>query len=115
MCRQRFSNEFKAKVALEAIKGLKPLNELAQEFRVHPSQITMWKKLLEVVPEVFGRKRGREAERAKEERDRLYKKVGKLQVELDWLKRRWGNSINGSAEARDDREGQRRFEHSASM
>jgi transposase len=92
MGRQKFSKEFKAKVALEALKGAKPINELAQEFGVHPNQITLWKKkLLEVAPEVFGRKKDREAEKAKEERDRLYKKVGQLQIEVDWLKKKTGH------------------------
>jgi len=92
MGRHKFSKEFKAKVALEAIKGAKPLNELAQEFGVHPNQITQWKKkLLEVAPEVFGRKKDREAEKVIEERDRLYKKVGQLQVEVDWLKKKTGH------------------------
>jgi transposase len=92
MGRQKFSKEFKAKVALEALKGAKPITELAQEFGVHPNQITLWKKkLLEVAPEVFGRKKDREAEKAKEERDRLYKKVGQLQIEVDWLKKKTGH------------------------
>jgi transposase len=92
MSRRKFSKEFKAKVALEAIKGHKTINELAQEFGVHPNQITVWKKkLLEVAPDVFGRKKDREAEQAKEERDRLYKKVGKLQIEVDWLKKKTGH------------------------
>jgi transposase-like protein len=92
MGKQKFSKEFKAKVALEAIKGIKPINELAQEFGVHPNQITLWKKkLLEVAPEVFGGKKDQEAERMREERDRLYKKVGQLQIEVDWLKKKTGH------------------------
>lgn len=92
MGRRKFTKEFKAKVALEALKGHKTINELAQEFEVHPNQITVWKKkLLEVAPDVFGRKKDREAEKAKEERDRLYKKVGQLQIEVDWLKKKTGH------------------------
>jgi len=116
MGRQKFSKEFKAKVAIEALKGAKPINELAQEFGVHPNQITLWKKkLLEVAPEVFGRKKDREAEKAKEERDRLYKKVGQLQIEVDWLKKRRGISTDGIAEASDDRSRRRAAKHQATV
>ena len=92
MGRRKFTKELKAKVALEAIKGQRTLNELAKEYGVHPNQIGMWKKkLLEVAPEVFSRGKDRDAERAKEERDRLYKKVGQLQIEVDWLKKKTGH------------------------
>ena len=87
MGRRRFSDEFKAKVALEAIKGQKTANELAQEFGIHVNQINLWKKqLMEGAPKVFSRGKDRESERIEEERDRLYRKVGQLQVEVDWLK-----------------------------
>ena len=92
MGKRKFTKEFKAKVALEAIKGQRTLNELAKEYDVHPNQIGMWKKkLLEVAPEVFSRGKDRDVERAKEERDRLYKKVGQLQIEVDWLKKKTGH------------------------
>ncbi len=56
--RKTFSNEFKAKVALEAIKGYKSLSELAKEFKVHPNAIGNWKKeVLEGLPEILGGKR----------------------------------------------------------
>ena len=90
--RRKFSKEFKAKVALEAIKGQRTLNELAREFGVHPNQIGQWKKqALKSMPEVFGSGRDYEAERLEKERDRLYKKVGQLQVEVDWLKKNIGH------------------------
>ena len=92
MGRRKFTKEFKAKIALEAIKGQRTLNELAKEYGVHPNQIGMWKKkLLEIAPEVFRQGKDRDAERAKEERDRLYKKVGQLQIEVDWLKKKTGH------------------------
>jgi transposase len=91
MKRRRFSQEFKAKVALEAIKGQRTANELSQEFGVHVNQINLWKKqLLEAAPEVFSRGKDREAEELERERDRVYRKVGQLQVEVDWLKRKTG-------------------------
>ena len=91
MGRKRFSDEFKAKVALEAIKGHKTANELAQEFGVHVNQINLWKKqLLEGAPKVFSRGKDREAERIERERDRPYRKVAQLQIEVDWLKKKTG-------------------------
>jgi transposase len=88
---RRFSDEFQAKVALEAIKGQRTANELAQEFGIHVNQINLWKKqLLEVAPKVFRRGKDREAERLERERDQLYRKVGQLQVEVDWLKEKTG-------------------------
>jgi len=91
MKRRKFSTEFKAKVALEAIKGQRTANELAQKFGVHINQINLWKKqLLEAVPKVFSRGKDHEAKRLNRERDRLYRKVGQLQVEVDWLKKKTG-------------------------
>jgi transposase len=92
MRRRRFSKEFKAKVALEAIKGQRTANELAQEFGVHVNQINLWKKqLLEGAPEAFGDGKGLEAKQMEAEREQLYRKVGQLQVEVDWLKKKTGS------------------------
>lgn len=92
MSRRKFSKEFKAKVALEAIKGQRTINELAQEFRVHPNQIGLWKKqALASLPEVFGSGKDREHEQMEMERDRLYRKVGQLQVQVDFLKKNIGH------------------------
>ena len=79
-CR-KFSDRFKAKVALEAIKRQRTTNELAQEFGVHISQINQWKKQLqEEASKVFSRGEDREVEHLEGERDQLYRKVGQLQV-----------------------------------
>lgn len=92
MKRKKFSKEFKAEVAIEAIKGQRPVNELAQEFDVHPNQIARWKKdLLETAPEVFSQNKDREAKRIELERDQLFRKVGQLQIEVDWLKKKTGH------------------------
>lgn len=92
MKKRRFTSDFKAKVALEAIKGQKTVNELAQEFGIHPNQISMWKKrLLDSAAEAFSRGKDRDAEQAQVELDRLYRKVGQLQVEVDWLKKKTGH------------------------
>jgi transposase len=92
MKRKRYTEQFKAKVALEAVKGQRTANELASEFGVHVSQINIWKKhLLETLPEVFGGKRERREAQYEDERDRLYRQIGKLQVELEWLKKKTGH------------------------
>ncbi len=92
MKRKNYSKEFRAKVALEALKGQKTANEIASEYGVHVSQINTWKKqLLEAAPEIFSRGRDREAVEQEAERDRLYRKIGRLQVEVDWLKKKTGH------------------------
>jgi len=69
----------------------KTANELTQEFGIHVNQINLWKKqLMEAAPKVFSRGKDREAERIERERDRLYRKVGQLQIEVDWLKKKTG-------------------------
>ena len=92
MKRRKFTSEFKAKVAIEAIKGQRTVNELAQEFEVHPNQIAVWKKqLLGSASDVFSRGKDLDSERKTAECDRLYRKVGQLQVEVDWLKKKTGH------------------------
>ena len=91
MKRQKFTAKFKAKVAIEALKGHRTVNQLASEFDVHPSQITTWKKqLLEESSDIFSKGRKRQAENVEEERDKLYCQIGRLKVEVDWLKKKTG-------------------------
>jgi len=86
--RKTFSNEFKAKVAPEAIKGYKSMNEIAKEYAVHPNAVGNRKKeVMERLPEIFNNKRGPRSEPNTELIDRLYKQIGKQQVELNWLKK----------------------------
>lgn len=89
--RRSFSAEFKAKVALEAVRGEKTLAELSSEHQVHANQISTWKRqLMESLPEVFGRRREQEARRQEELVERLYQQIGQLKVELDWTKKKLG-------------------------
>ena len=94
MARKRFSKEFKAKVALEAIRGEKTLAELSSQYGVHSTQISAWKRrALEELPEAFsGSPRRGERERQAHE-DRLYRQIGKLQVEVDFLRKKLGPSL----------------------
>jgi len=90
--RKNYTKAFKSKVALEAVKGQKTSNELATEFSVHVSQINLWKKqLLEALPEVFSLRKGHAESEFEAERDLLYRQIGKLQVEVDWLKKKTGH------------------------
>ncbi len=92
MKRKSYTKEFKTKVAIEAIKGQKTVNEIASEYGVHVSQINGWKKrLMEAAPEIFSRRRDHEAAAQEAERERLYRKIGRLQVEVDWLKKKTGH------------------------
>ena len=92
MKRKNFTKEFKAKVALEAIKGERTINEIASEFGIHATQINQWKKqLLEGAGDLFDRNKGKKDKSMEHERDRLYQKVGQLQVEIDWLKKKTGH------------------------
>ena len=91
MSRKKHSKELKASIALDAIKGQKTISELASEYGVHANQIGRWKKqLLDAAPDIFTRGKDKEAEKKEVERDRLYKKVGQLQIEVDWLKKKTG-------------------------
>jgi len=88
MARQSYSKEFKARVALDAFKGQKTVSEIASEYKIHPNQVSQWKKKAqEGMAESFARGKSHEAEDMERERDRLYQKVGQLQVEVDWLKK----------------------------
>jgi len=89
MGRKKYSRELKAQIALDAIKGQKTIAELASEYGVHANQISSWKKqLLDAAPDAFTGVKDKDAEKKEVECDRLYQKVGQLQIEVDWLKKR---------------------------
>jgi transposase-like protein len=87
--------EFKAKVGLEGVRGVQTINEIAQAYGVHPTQVGLWKKeILEGAKTLFESKRGPKPVTAHQEPDRLYSEIGKLKVELDWLKKKSGMSLS---------------------
>lgn len=92
MKRKTFTSDLKAKVAIAALKGQQTTNEIAHEFGVHPTQVNTWKKqLLESSSDVFGKgKQKREAD-FENEREALYSQIGRLKVEVDWLKKKTGH------------------------
>jgi transposase-like protein len=90
--RRQHGAEFKAKAALEALRGERTINELAAEYGVHPVQVTQWKKVvLEEVPQLFSRRRGAKAKEEEALKAILYQQIGQLKVELDWLKKKVGH------------------------
>ena len=92
--RKVHSPEFKAKVGLEALKGVKTINEIGQEHGVHPVQVGQWKKAIqERVKSLFEGKRGPKPVVEHQEPERLYSEIGKLKMELDWLKKKSGISL----------------------
>jgi len=87
--RNRYDTTLKARVALEAIKGEKTIAELSSEYRVHTSQITKWKrKVLEELPNIFSDKREKDNIEFRRKEEELYRQIGQLTVELDWVKKK---------------------------
>jgi len=89
--RNRYSADFKAKLALEVIKGNRTLNEIASEAQVHPNLLMQWKKqLLESLPTIFADKRVKDNKEQEALTDQLYQQIGQLKVEVDFLKKKFG-------------------------
>lgn len=87
--RRHLDAQCKARVALEAIKGELTMAEICSKYEVHTNQVSRWKKkLLEEIPGIFSRKKEKEAQSAEEREQELYKQIGKLSVELEWMKKK---------------------------
>lgn len=85
----RFEAKFKAKVALEAFKGEKTLSQISSEYGVHPNRISIWKqKLLKEVSVVFNNENSNQNKEQEGKIENLYKSIGELKVENDWLKKK---------------------------
>jgi transposase len=86
--RKRYSGAFKAKVGLEALMGVKTVGQIARDYQVHPVQVTQWKGVVrDHLPELFESPRA-----AGEDQEgliaQLHEKIGRLSVEVDWLKKK---------------------------
>lgn len=89
--RRQYSPKFKAKVALEAIRGERTLSQLATQFQVHPVQIGHWRKTaIAQLCDLFVDGRKRRPREGEVEKEALYEEIGRLKVELDWLKKKAG-------------------------
>lgn len=88
--RRRHDATFKARVALEALKGIKPIQQIAKEYEIHPAQAAAWKKTLqERMAQVFDRDAGfHEAGNFDREREELHSKIGQLTIEVDFLQKK---------------------------
>jgi transposase len=86
--------EFKAKVGLEALRGVRTLNEIGQEYGIHPMQAGQWKReIQDQAKTLFEGKRGPKPLAGHQDPDLLYSQIGKLKVELEWLKKKSGISL----------------------
>ena len=89
--RRRYDSRFKAEVALEAIRNQQTISQIASQYGVHPNQVSKWKrKAVEGLVEVFSDGRERREKDQQQLIDELYRQIGKLKVELDWLKKKSG-------------------------
>ncbi len=96
--RKTYDAAFKAKVAFEAAKGDKTIAQLASEYSVHPNQIRLWRKhLIEQLPELFSSRRPLREKAQEEIETELYEHIGRLKMELEWLKKNHRSSYRDEA------------------
>lgn len=87
--RKRYTSQFKAQVAIEAIKNQQTVAQIASEYGVHPTQVNQWKKqVLEQLPQLFTNGRSKAATDTDQLVAELYRQIGQLKVELDWLEKK---------------------------
>ena len=90
--RRQHSPDLKARVGLEALKGIEPIHTIAAKYQVHPVQVSKWKKeAASGLPEVFARKPDAAAVAAKDREKELFEEIGRLKMELEWLKKKVGS------------------------
>ena len=87
--RKQYNVQFKFKVALDAAKGVKTINQLASDYDLHPNQVSSWKKqLVEAGPTLFNRQIDRRQQQQVAQEAELYEQIGRLKMELEWLKKK---------------------------
>jgi len=89
--RRKFTSEFKAKIAIEAIKERQTIEEISKKYELHPNQVSMWKKeFLEKASAVFSKDETQSNDNKNQEElvNRLYSQIGQQKVEIDWLKKK---------------------------
>jgi transposase-like protein len=87
--RRQFSAKFKFQVALEALKELKTINEIASQYEVHPTQVKQWKKQLQVDgADIFNEQATKQHQAQAGMEANLYEQIGRLKMEVDWLKKK---------------------------
>lgn len=87
--RRKHTAEFKARVALEAIRGVKTISEIAAEFEIHPVMVGNWKKeMLENLPSLFEQKNAKKEKDQEQETEHLHRKVGQLTMEVEFLEKK---------------------------
>ena len=89
--RRQHSPALKAQVGLEALKNIEPVHAIAAKYKIHPTQVSQWKKeLSERLPEVFTRTPDAMAMEALAREKELFEEIGRLKMELEWLKKKVG-------------------------
>jgi len=87
--RRSYTPEYKFRIALEGVKGMKTIAQIAQENQVHPNQVRAWKKQLEESgSQVFTKDRKHDEEAQTRKEEQFYEQIGRLQMELAWLKKK---------------------------
>jgi len=90
--RKQYASNFKAKVALESIKEIHTINEIASKYGIHPTLVNRWKKQLkEKVVDIFSNNQPSSNHHTETQESRLYEEIGRLKVELDWLKKKYNS------------------------
>lgn len=89
--RKHYDSRIKAQVALEALKNQQTIAKIASEYGVHPNLVTQWKqRLLSEIPDIFSSKQQKNKQDNETLQNELYRQIGQLKVELDWLKKKSG-------------------------
>jgi transposase len=89
--RKSYDSRLKVQVALEALKNQRTIAQIASEYGVHPNMVTQWKqRLLNELPDIFNNKHQKNKQDNETLQDELYRQIGQLKVELDWLKKKSG-------------------------